>query len=81
MWGHRYDTPKSSQIILKWFRRRVRKFGFDVDLVNPVESVQNGAIFQALVASQESGSGMFDINGRMNPTVIGAASTLLKFVD
>ena len=74
--GHRYDTPKSSQIILKWFRRRVRKFGFDVDLSNPVESVRNGAIFQALVASQESGAGMFDENGKIPVPVNGAASTL-----
>merc|ERR1712195_70509 len=45
-----YDLPRSSKMIIKWFNKRIKKFGIaPLDLLDPCPGVVSGVPFAALV--------------------------------
>lgn len=54
-----YDLPRSSKMILKWFNKRIKKFGYEIDIMDPCPGCTVGVVFNALVESQREGS--FDV--------------------
>jgi acetylornithine deacetylase/succinyl-diaminopimelate desuccinylase-like protein len=60
-----YDLPRSSKLILKWFNKRIKKFGYEIDIMDPCPGVACGVPFNALVESQREGT--FDV-----PSLSGA---------
>ena len=56
-----YDYPKSAKMIIKWFNKRIRPFGYQVDLLDAAKGCMDGIPFNALVESQKSQVGTFDV--------------------
>lgn len=48
-------------MIIKWFNKRIKPFGYQVDILDAAKGCKDGIPFNALIESQKSQIGTFDV--------------------